>query len=598
MTLNLKPLLRQNTSDNEQNTKPQRKTRNQQKKNELAKYISVFGSSITNNQKKTKKPQSNSDKLFFILRDLFKKENELEILLEGYQKQKKGIQTSKQKLQAYFPQHNSLPIQKQKNRQNENSFLQRKNLEREKKRTQDPKSVQKNKKKEKENQKIGHSGNRKRTRKKSHVLTKHKTKNTLITDFLQKQSKPLSPKCFLQEKGNTFQQKDQTKKPKLKKETKETFKFIIEDTIIKNETRKRKPDLEPSLSQETIQPTETKKQITQIKKKKRIENNLKKKNKKSNKKMDLFKVKAPKPLDMQNPFNLERLEYNTEEKKILNSITFFDSDENEIASDDNDFLSTRTKPSKVWDFMDQYFEPFTEETYQFCQPTNLEKEGFNRIPKPGEIYFNSNGNTTQSVESNSEELSDQTEKQKNIQGAHTEVLLQRLLGSLVGPDQKKKQNVTMKSRILTNKLQQLQNSLLYWSNPQDPRFPSTMKNQEQLSSKNRQDGNLNQNMEMHPNEKNATFKELELVGLFGDQTVDNDEEKDEVEERLGSLMELLKKVSQRNNLYKKQLLKKVTEIDKYEKKWEKRLPIILNAEKKYKEILKQSKLHKKNSSHN
>ncbi|KAJ3442863.1 hypothetical protein M0812_12615 [Anaeramoeba flamelloides] len=604
MTLNIKPLLRPNTSDNEQTIKNKmQETKPKLNNSELLKYTNVFGSSMNPNQK-TQKPKDYSTRLFLILQGLFKKENELEILIQGYKKQKRGVQASKQKIQKSFNHSNTTRNIKKENKNYDKTItLNSKNekLDRKRKNMIDHDLIKTREEKiVKENKKNNNN-------KKNHIIkeTEKTQKNLNFNPFpglvtMGITSTQLSsPKINTNEKSqrNENCKKDFESKNEI---SKKKFELIIEEPKMKNESRKRKPEREQSLSQETAQPTETKKQITQTKKKKRF---VKKNNndQKENKKDAIFKIKNPKP------FLFEKPKYTSEEKKALNSITFFDSDENEIASDDSDFLSTRTKSSKVWEHMNQYFEPFTEECYQFCQQTDIEKQGFNMIPALGEFTdLNSKSNSekanseqknTKSMEiDNSLSTLNQKQSQNNPNQIVTEKTLQRLLGHLVELDDNKPQNRTLKNKLLIDNLHKIQDSLNYWSNPQDPRFPLTLKKQKQLLQikKGTDENNVN-NLKIEKNEMTNQTKSVEILDNQSD-TINND--CDEVEERLNYLTSLLKNVSQRNNTYKRHLLTRVTEIDQYEKNWDIRLKKILKAEQQYKDILKQTKGNTKRSSHN
>ncbi|KAJ3423461.1 hypothetical protein M0812_29990 [Anaeramoeba flamelloides] len=367
MTLNIKPLLRPNTSNNEQTIKiKMQDTKPKLNNSELLKYANVFGSSMNLNQN-TQKPKDYYSRLFLILQGLFKKENELEILLQGYQKQKRGVQASKQKIQKSFTCSNTTKNIKKENRNFDKAItldVKNENLDKERRSNMTNEALVKTREEKivKENEK---NNNKKKNQ---NIKETEKTQKNLNFNLFPglgtmeiTNTKLSSPKVKTSEKPqkNENSQNDSVSKKEI---SKKKFELIIEERKRKNESRKRKPESEPTLSQETTQPTETKKQITQTKKKKRF---VKKNNndQKENKKDAIFQIKNPKP------FLFEKLKYNTEEKKALNSITFFDSDDNEIASDDSDFLSKHTKSSKVWEHMDQYFEPFTEECYQFCQPT-------------------------------------------------------------------------------------------------------------------------------------------------------------------------------------------------------------------------------------
>ncbi|KAJ6242544.1 hypothetical protein M0813_22689 [Anaeramoeba flamelloides] len=604
MTLNIKPLLRPNTSDNEQTIKNKmQETKPKLNNSELLKYTNVFGSSMNPNQK-TQKPKDYSTRLFLILQGLFKKENELEILIQGYKKQKRGVQASKQKIQKSFNHSNTTRNIKKENKNYDKTItLNSKNekLDRKRKNMIDHDLIKTREEKiVKENKKNNNN-------KKNHIIkeTEKTQKNLNFNPFpglgtMGITSTQLSsPKINTNEKSqrNENCKKDFESKNEI---SKKKFELIIEEPKMKNESRKRKPEREQSLSQETTQPTETKKQITQTKKKKRF---VKKNNndQKENKKDAIFKIKNPKP------FLFEKPNYTSEEKKALNSITFFDSDENEIASDDSDFLSTRTKSSKVWEHMNQYFEPFTEECYQFCQQTDIEKQGFNMIPALGKFTdLNSKSNSekanseqknTKSMEiDNSLSTLNQKQSQNNPNQIVTEKTLQRLLGHLVELDDNKPQNRTLKNKLLIDNLHKIQDSLNYWSNPQDPRFPLALKKQKQLLQikKGTDENNVN-NLKIETNEMTNQTKSVEILDNQSD-TINND--RDEVEERLNYLTSLLKNVSQRNNTYKRHLLTRVTEIDQYEKNWDIRLKKILKAEQQYKDILKQTKGNTKRSSHN
>ncbi|KAJ3423462.1 hypothetical protein M0812_29991 [Anaeramoeba flamelloides] len=191
---------------------------------------------------------------------------------------------------------------------------------------------------------------------------------------------------------------------------------------------------------------------------------------------------------------------------------------------------------------------------------------------------------------------DQKLTQNNTNQIVTENTLQQLLGDLIEMDDNKPQKRTLKNKMLIDNLHKIQDSLNYWSNPKDPRFPLTMKKQKQLLQikKGTDENNVN-NLKI---EKNEMVNQSKSVQILDSQRNLSSNGPDEVEERLNYLTNLLKNVSQRNNIYKNHLLTKVTEIDQFEKNWDTRLKKILKVEKQYKDILKQTKGNTKRSSHN
>ncbi|KAJ6246164.1 hypothetical protein M0813_19569 [Anaeramoeba flamelloides] len=290
-------------------------------------------------------------------------------------------------------------------------------------------------------------------------------------------------------------------------------------------------------------------------------------------------------------------------KRIIEQINFFDSEDNETDSEEDDFISTRTEPSKVWDHLSPWLEEFTAESVEFLQQTDLIKEGYSQIPPLYQISWNFQDLSTtnindQNSQSHASENKTKTQQQQKLRNEieKSSRVFCRLLGSLIESDTKSS-HLAHKNKRLVTQLDQLKNSYQYWRNPKDPRFPRKYNgiNTKQIISRSSQ--YTHSQIPIIKKNGNLSLKamsELIKVGLIIEPSSDLQQEDDDpIYQRLKILMTQLHKVVKINNKSRQLMYESTKEIVRKENNWKKRFKEILETEKKYKDSLIQTNGKKK-----
>ncbi|KAJ3442300.1 hypothetical protein M0812_12034 [Anaeramoeba flamelloides] len=333
------------------------------------------------------------------------------------------------------------------------------------------------------------------------------------------------------------------------------------------------------------------------------------------KKKNNTKHKKAKPRSNKKLGNSKEENSDEEIKRIIEQINFFDSEDNETASEEDDFISTRTEPSKVWNHIKPWFEDFTEESVGFIQQSSLDQEGYSEIPPLYQIswnfsdfpqsttnnshnsqYHNSNNNSSQSQQQQKQ----QTQTPQGQQKGNYSKVFYRLLGSLIEADPKSS-NLAHKNKRLVDQLDQLKSTYQYWKDPKDPRLPRVFNGtttKELVSQASRDTHSQVKRVQRNANSSLKAFSELIRVGLVIEPPSNSHQKQDDdqIYQRLKLLMTRLNKVSERNNKYKQQMLNSTKEIITKENNWKIRFQEILALEKKYKDLVKQSNRKKKSKS--
>ncbi|KAJ6235652.1 hypothetical protein M0813_28485 [Anaeramoeba flamelloides] len=286
-------------------------------------------------------------------------------------------------------------------------------------------------------------------------------------------------------------------------------------------------------------------------------------------------------------------------KRIIEQINFFDSEDNETDSEEDDFISTRTEPSKVWDHLSPWLEEFTTEAVEFLQQTDLIKEGYSQIPPLYQISWNFQDSPSTNINENSQSHGSsnksKSEKLRNEIEKSSRVFC-RLLGSLIESNTKSS-NLAHKNKRLVTQLDQLKNSYQYWRNPKDPRFPRKYNgiNTKQIISQSSQ--YTHSQIPIIQKNGNLSLKamsELIKVGLIIEPSPNFQQEDDDpIYQRLKILMTQLNKVAKINNKSKQLMYESTKEIVRKENNWKTRFKEILETEKKYKDSISQAKGKKK-----
>ncbi|KAJ3438054.1 hypothetical protein M0812_17233 [Anaeramoeba flamelloides] len=299
--------------------------------------------------------------------------------------------------------------------------------------------------------------------------------------------------------------------------------------------------------------------------------------------------------------NIKEENSDDEIKRIIEQINFFDSEDNETDSEESDFISTRTEPSKVWDHISPWLEEFTSESVEFLQQTDLIKEGYAEIPPLYQISWNFQDSTFPNLNENSQShKSENTLKAQKQQKLRNEIdkssrVFCRLLGSLIESDTKSS-HLAHKNKRLVTQLDQLKNSYQYWKDPKDPRFPRKYNGTKTKDIISRSSQDTHSQIPIIKKNGNLSLKaisELMNVGLIIEPSSNLQQQSDPIYDRLKILMGQLHKVVSMNNKYKQQMYGSTKDIIIKEKKWDQRFEEILALEKKYKDLIKQSNGKKK-----
>ncbi|KAJ6244543.1 hypothetical protein M0813_21129 [Anaeramoeba flamelloides] len=299
--------------------------------------------------------------------------------------------------------------------------------------------------------------------------------------------------------------------------------------------------------------------------------------------------------------NIKEENSDDEIKRIIEQINFFDSEDNETDSEEDDFISTRTEPSKVWDHISPWLEEFTSESVEFLQQTDLIKEGYAEIPPLYQISWNFQDSPLPNLNENSQShKSENTLKAQRQQKLRNEIdkssrVFCRLLGSLIESDTKSS-HLAHKNKRLVTQLDQLKNSYQYWKDPKDPRFPRKYNGTKTKDIISRSSQDTHSQIPIIQKNGNLSLKaisELMKVGLIIEPSSNLQQQSDPIYDRLKILMGQLHKVVSMNNKYKQQMYGSTKDIITKEKKWNQRFEEILALEKKYKDLIKQSNGKKK-----
>ncbi|KAJ3436316.1 hypothetical protein M0812_18373 [Anaeramoeba flamelloides] len=299
--------------------------------------------------------------------------------------------------------------------------------------------------------------------------------------------------------------------------------------------------------------------------------------------------------------NIKEENSDDEIKRIIEQINFFDSEDNETDSEEDDFISTRTEPSKVWDHISPWLEEFTSESVEFLQQTDLIKEGYAEIPPLYQISWNFQDSPLPNLNENSQShKSENTLKAQRQQKLRNEIdkssrVFCRLLGSLIESDTKSS-HLAHKNKRLVTQLDQLKNSYQYWKDPKDPRFPRKYNGTKTKDIISRSSQDTHSQIPIIQKNGNLSLKaisELMKVGLIIEPSSNLQQQSDPIYDRLKILMGQLHKVVSMNNKYKQQMYGSTKDIITKEKKWDQRFEEILALEKKYKDLIKQSNGKKK-----